>query len=102
MRKLWEKLTEELATLFGGTDRIGGVRVKLDGGEAVVLDRPERIPHANPVDRPFAGDHVVMLAVGDVLDVQVPDAPFEQADDFGDRFAEHFAVTDVEVGAEPL
>ena len=53
-----------------------------------------------PVVGSFAGNHVVMLAAGEVFDVQVPDPAGQLLCHGIDVFAEHKAVADIEVGAE--
>src|SRR5687768_15658314 len=91
---------QERDALLRGELRVLRVRVQLDREEAVVTHLVERAAQRRPVQRTFPGDHVIVLAAGDVLDVQVPDARAEQADDVRDRFADHLAVPDVEVRTE--
>src|SRR5204863_8987523 len=71
---------EEFEALVGGFLRVLPVGVKLDGEEALILDLFEGALEGGPVERALAGDHVVVLAAGDVFDVQVPDAVVEQLD----------------------
>ena len=77
-----------------------GVGVEFDGEEAVVLDGGEGGAEFLPVHGAGAGYEVVVFFAGDVFDVAVPDAVFEEFDGGGDVFAGDEAVADVEVGAE--
>src|SRR5258706_5639898 len=60
----------------------------------------KRLFEGLPIQRALAWDHVVVLAAGDVFDVEVPDAVVQELDGVGDGFADDLAVADVEIGAE--
>ena len=96
-------------TPLGGLLRAFRVCIELDREEPVVSRAAQRIAQGGPVyTGAFAGDHVVMLAAGQVLDVQVPDPTAEQLDDDRDRLADHHAVPELlghrpdEISAVPV
>src|SRR5688500_18029264 len=95
-----EMTAQEPDALLRGALWVLRVRVQLDREETVITHLVEGAPQRRPVERAFPGDHVIVLAAGDVLDVHVPDARAEQVDDVRDRFADHLAVPDVEVRTE--
>jgi hypothetical protein len=95
-----EVLAEEAVAFVRRFLRTLGVGVELDGQIAVVVDVAERRSQRDPVEVPFARNHVVVLAAGEVFDVHVPDSARQPAHGVADVFADDDAVADVEVGAE--
>lgn len=68
-----EALAQEPPALLRGRLRVVGMSVQFDREKPVVTNLRERFPQRLPVQRSISRDHVIVLAAGDVLDVQVPD-----------------------------